>query len=329
MHAKLDGMRLFHVDAFTRTRFTGNPACVVLDADHGDDARLAALAREYPHAEVVFVLAATAPDHDCVLRFFNSRKEMPFVGHATIAAHAVLYTIGRRGPGVLRQRSGTGIIAVSARAEPRGSVAPTIEFRQGLPELSAPLAEAACARVAAALGVPKKALHNALPPTIARKGSTRLLLPVASAEVLDALAPDFDALMALGTELGAEGFFAFTQAPGARDAPGDPDRGGALGALWAATESRMFCPALGIDEDPVSGNAHAMLAAYLWHHGRLDASVWGFRGRQGRRMGRPGEVRVSLDVAGGELLAARIAGQAIIVSIEDPAAGSAARDART
>ena len=31
----------------------------------------------------------------------------------------------------------------------------------------------------------------------------------------------------------------------------------------------MFCPALGIPEDPVSGNAHAMLAAYLWELGQF------------------------------------------------------------
>ena len=29
------------------------------------------------------------------------------------------------------------------------------------------------------------------------------------------------------------------------------------------TESRMFVPALGIPEDPVSGNAHGMLGVYL------------------------------------------------------------------
>jgi PhzF family phenazine biosynthesis protein len=294
-------MRLFHVDAFTRARFTGNPACVVLDAEDCDDAGLATIARAYPHAETAFVLAATAPDHDCVLRFFNARKEMPFVGHATIAAHAVLHAVGRRGSGVLRQRSGTGIIAVSATAE-RDDTAPTIEFRQGLPALSPPLAGAARAQVAAALGVPPEALDHDLPPLIARKGSTRLLLPLADLETLNALAPDYEALVALGLEIGAEGFFAFAQAGG------------------AATDARMFCPALGIDEDPVSGNAHAMLAAYLWHFGRLDAGASGFLGRQGRAMGRPGEVRVRLEIAAGELVAVGIGGEAVIVSIEDLAA---------
>src|ERR1019366_1229134 len=105
-------LRIFQVDAFTRTRFTGNPAVVVLDADGLNDATLAAIAREFAHAEVAFVCAATAPDHDVRLRFFNTRKEAPFVGHATVAAHAVLLALGRRGMGLFRQYSGTGVIDV-------------------------------------------------------------------------------------------------------------------------------------------------------------------------------------------------------------------------
>src|ERR1700693_6075055 len=108
-------LRIFQVDAFTATRFTGNPATVVLDADGQSDATLLAVAREFSHAEVAFVLAANGPDHDVRLRFFSARKEMPFVGHATVAAHAVLLALGRRGNGAYRQHSGTGIIEVTAR----------------------------------------------------------------------------------------------------------------------------------------------------------------------------------------------------------------------
>src|ERR1700704_3268435 len=107
-------LRIFQVDAFTATRFTGNPATVVLDADGQSDATLLAIAREFSHAEVVFVSAATGPDHDVRLRFFNARKEMPFVGHATVAAHSVLLALGRRPVGAYRQHSGTGIIEVAA-----------------------------------------------------------------------------------------------------------------------------------------------------------------------------------------------------------------------
>src|SRR4029077_19174317 len=137
MRAKLltlaaeDYLRIFQVDAFTRTRFTGNPAAVVLDADGQTEATLMSIAREFAQSEVAFISAATAGDHDIRLRFFNPRKEAPFVGHATVAAHAVLLALGRRGEGVVRQHSGTGIIEVRVR-EPRGKM---IDFRQTVSEL--------------------------------------------------------------------------------------------------------------------------------------------------------------------------------------------------
>jgi PhzF family phenazine biosynthesis protein len=293
-------LRIFQVDAFTSTRFTGNPATVVLDADGQSDATLLAVAGEFSHAEVAFVFAANGPDHDVRLRFFNARKEAPFVGHATVAAHAVLLTLGRRGAGACRQHSGTGIIEVNAQVDQAAAGAQSlIEFRQAVPELDPPLPFKTTLRVAEALRLPATQLHEIMPARIAHKGSSRLLVPIADARQLDALAPNVDTLLSLGTELGTEGFFVF-----ALDRNSDE----------LSTESRMFCPALGIPEDPVSGNAHAMLAAYLWDLGQFGKNSTTFIGRQGRQMKRPGEVNVKLEIDQGALVAAHIGGAAVIVS---------------
>ncbi|HEX3604154.1 MAG TPA: PhzF family phenazine biosynthesis isomerase [Steroidobacteraceae bacterium] len=293
-------MRIFQVDAFTATRFTGNPAIVVLDADGQSDVTLQAVAREFAHAEVAFVLAADAADHDVRLRFFNARKESPFVGHATVAAHAVLLALGRRGTGVCRQHSGTGIVEVGAQVEPRATgTEPVIEFRQTMPELDAPLPFKTTLRVAEALKLPATQLHEVMPARIARKGSSRLLVPIADHRMLENLAPNFETLLSLGSELGTEGFFLFA-------VNRDSDE------IW--TESRMFCPALGLPEDPVSGNAHAMLAAYLWDLGQFGKKSTTFIGRQGYQMKRPGQVRVRLEVDKGSMIAAHIAGTATIIS---------------
>jgi PhzF family phenazine biosynthesis protein len=301
MRAKLpslvaeDHLRIFQVDAFTRTRFTGNPAAVVLDADGQADATLMSIAREFAQTEVAFVSAATAGDHDIRLRFFNSRKEAPFVGHATVAAHAVLLALGRRGEGVIRQHSGTGIIEVRVHEQD----GPRIEFRQNTPELDAPLPFKTTLRVAEALRLPATQLHEVMPARIAHRGSSRLLLPVADSRALEALAPNSDTLLTLGKELKLDGFFVF-----AVNRSHDE----------FSTDSRMFCPALGIPEDPVSGNAHAMLAAYLWELGQFGKNVTSFTGRQGRQMNRPGEVSVKLEIVDGSLVAAHIGGAAVIVS---------------
>jgi PhzF family phenazine biosynthesis protein len=293
-------LRIFQVDAFTATRFTGNPAIVVLDADGQNEATLSAVAREFSHAEVAFVFAADAADHDVRLRFFNSRKEAPFVGHATVAAHTVLLALGRRTLGICRQQCGVGIVEVSAQVEPRASgTESVIEFRQTAPELEAPLPFKTTLRVAEALKLPATQLHDVMPARIARKGSSRLLVPIADHRHLEQLAPNFDTLMVLGSELNTEGFFLFA-------VNRDSDE------IW--TESRMFCPALGIPEDPASGNAHAMLAAYLWDLGQFGKKSTTFIGRQGYQMKRPAQIRVRLEIDKGSMVAAHIAGTATIIS---------------
>jgi PhzF family phenazine biosynthesis protein len=295
-------VRIFQVDAFTDERFSGNPATVVLDADGQSEAAMSAIAREFSHAEVAFVSAANAPDHDVRLRFFNARKEAPFVGHATIAAHAVMLALGRRSPAPVRQASGTGIIEVRIREAPAGTRrGPLIEFRQTAPELDNPLPFKTTLRVAEALKLPATSLHEILPARIARKGSSRLLVPVAGAAALDLLAPNADTLLSLGQELGADGFFVFAVNKGA-----GPDE--------LTTESRMFCPAIGIPEDPASGNGHVMLASYLFEIGQFGKHASGFVGMQGRHIGRPSRIEVRLEMEDGTLAAAHVGGCAVIVS---------------
>ena len=53
------------------------------------------------------------------------------------------------------------------------------------------------------------------------------------------------------------------------------------------TEARMFCPAIGVPEDAVSGNAHGMLGVFLVRHRLLAArdGIARFLGLQGRALG--------------------------------------------
>ncbi len=56
--------RLFHVDAFTRQRFCGNPAIVVLDADDLSEEEMQTIATEV-NGETAFVLEAERPITTC------------------------------------------------------------------------------------------------------------------------------------------------------------------------------------------------------------------------------------------------------------------------
>ena len=77
----------------------------------------------------------------------------------------------------------------------------------------------------------------------------------------------------------------------------------------------MFAPAIGILEDPVTGNANGPLGAYLVKHGLVehDNSLFSFTGAQGEAIGRSGTVDVKVKIENGQPVQVKIGGKAIIV----------------
>lgn len=289
--------RLFHVDAFTRERFCGNPARVVLDADHLSDEQMQAVANE-ANGETAFVLSAESGDHDLQLRFFTPDHEVPFVGHVTVAAHYVLAKQGRRGGGIVRQRSAAGIAEVEA-TEVDGDY--RISLSISPPSLGPILPEHHRSQVLDALGISSPYLNEECPLQILTKGGSRLLIGLRSTELLASLKPDMLELSRLTPHIGAEGYFVF--------ALENTD------AAHFTTVSRMFCPAIGIPEDPVSGNAHGMLGTYLIAHNIAPArkGLFNFRGYQGQSVKRPGMVDVEVSSTGSVAQSVRISGDAVIL----------------
>lgn len=290
--------RLFHVDAFTRERFCGNPAIVVLDAEVLTDDELQVIAREIGGQEVTFVLASDAPDHEVELRFFSPRREDTFVGHATVAAHYARAIANGVPKGVVRQKSGNSIYEIEVTG--RGQ-ALRVSIHQGPATFGPVVREDRRGPVLDALGISSSSLHPDCPMQVMSKANSRLLIGLKSPEVLASLQPDMAALLHLTPHVGADGFFVFAFVPGS-----DP----------LTTESRMFCPVIGIPEDPVSGNAHGMLGVYLLQQGLLTAAdgTARFVGHQGRFVDRPGTVDVEVTAAAGKrATGVRVTGDAVIV----------------
>jgi PhzF family phenazine biosynthesis protein len=288
--------RLFHVDAFTRERFTGNPAIVVLDADDLTEEQMQTIATEV-NGETAFVLEAEAADHDMQVKFFTPRHPVPFVGHATIAAQYVRAKADGRPSGRLRQRTGAGIVGIEVN-EVDGDY--RIAVTQNPPSLGPIIPDHHRRQVLNALGISSPTLHVDCPLQILAKGGARLLIGLQSPDLLDTLKPDFEELARLTSHVGAEGYFVFALT----EEDGKP-----------GTVSRMFVPALGIREDPVSGNAHGMLGVYLVNHGLMTPKEGRvvFRGRQGMWMRRPGVVEVEVESSGRVAQSVRIVGDAVIV----------------
>ncbi len=79
--------------------------------------------------------------------------------------------------------------------------------------------------------------------------------------------------------------------------------------------SRMFAPAIGIPEDPVTGNGNGPLGAYLVHHRLVEhgGESLAFTALQGRALGRPGRVKVQVDIRDAEPALVRVGDEAVIV----------------
>jgi PhzF family phenazine biosynthesis protein len=295
-----NSVRVFQVDAFTSRRFSGNPAGVVLDADRLTAADMQALARELNNGDTAFLLQPDANDHDLRVRFFTPRREAAFVGHATLAAHAVLAALKlepRR-----RQKQSSGIVEVDSIS---GAWPPRIAIHLPAPKLQRLLDERELSAVLEALTLTRADLDAQCPAMLGGDSSTRVMLGVQHGTTLARLRPDLARLTVLSGELGAPGFFLFSRQPSLPD---------------VSSEARMFCPALGFPEDPVSGNAHALLGAYLLQHrliGPATAAVAGttleFSGAQGHHMGRPGRITVVLNLQRDRLESVSILGEAVVV----------------
>jgi predicted PhzF superfamily epimerase YddE/YHI9 len=78
----------YHVDAFARAPFAGNPAAVVLLEDWLADAVLQRMAAEHNLSETAF-LVRRGSRHE--LRWFTPTVEVDLCGHATLAAAHVLF----------------------------------------------------------------------------------------------------------------------------------------------------------------------------------------------------------------------------------------------
>lgn len=263
--------RLYQVDAFTRVRFTGNPAGVVSGADGLTEGRMQSIARELNNSETAFVFQSDATDHDHQVRFFTPSCEVPVCGHATLAAHYVLAHEKRLQSCVLRMKCAAGIFPINVVAE-NGDY--RVYMQQQPPRFMGTPSSSLMRQVCQALGSSPDDLDPRCPPQVVTTGHGKLLIGLQTVETLDSLRPHMMRLADLSPSVGANGYFVFTL---------DAREPGIL------AEARMFAPAIGITEDPVTGNGNGPLGAYVVKHSLVphDGKELSFAVRQGQTMIRP------------------------------------------
>ncbi|WP_049579242.1 PhzF family phenazine biosynthesis protein [Streptomyces sp. SBT349] len=244
-------MRLRIIDAFTDRPFAGNPAavCLLTSDDWPEEAWMQRVAAELNLSETAF--AHPLPDGgeaDWALRWFTPTVEANLCGHATLAtAHALREDGAIAGDGaVVRFASRGG--PLTARVREDGSL--TLDFPA-----------AACVEAPAPEGL-AEAL-GAEPAAVLSTGRLAHLVAVLPEETgVRTLAPDLAALERMSRGAGV-------RAVTAPAAASDPGRGYDF-------VSRVFAPAAGIPEDPVTGSAHTALAPY-WSARLRRGDLTGFQ----------------------------------------------------
>ncbi|WP_305804418.1 PhzF family phenazine biosynthesis protein [Stenotrophomonas sp. YIM B06876] len=261
--------RFLQLDVFAARAGTGNPLGVIVDSDGLDAAAMQALAAWLNLSETIFFLPAdTGADYH--IRIFTPKAELPFAGHPSVGAAWAAVELGLATPdedGRLVQQCAAGRLPVRVRGGRR--------FR----ELHVRSPQAQRRDTAAGSLPPGLAAlaHPEQPPVLWNNGPDWWVLETGSEAGLRHYSPETAAIATLpGT--GKLAVFA----PAAR-----PD----VGYQYVV---RAFAPGVGINEDPVTGSANALVAAHLLAQGRLRPGAQ-YRASQGRELGRNGEVHVQVD----------------------------------
>jgi PhzF family phenazine biosynthesis protein len=225
-------VELFHLDAFTDRPFTGNPAAVCLLDQVLPASLMRKIAGEINLSETAFILPIDG-DHANATRFrirwFTPLVEVNLCGHATLAtAAAIFMEMGNPAERIFFE-SKSGPLTAS-----RSTNGFTLDFPSNPPH---------------PCRVPAGILEG-LGLTDGKTGwlseeAEMLLVPLETYEEVRSLSPDYRQLLAVSERNGAQGVIVTAPGPECFDFC-----------------SRYFGPWEGINEDPVTGSAHTVLAPY-------------------------------------------------------------------
>jgi PhzF family phenazine biosynthesis protein len=222
------------------------------------------------------------------VRFFTPTCEVPSCSHATTAAHYV--RAKKPGiTGVVRQLCGAGVLSIESTQTGNDC---EVYMRQAMPEFL-DVYNNTIPEILDALGLSNDPLDRRCPVEVVSTGHSKVLIGVRDSDVLNALSPGDEHRMRISKSIGCNGYFLFTLHPD---------------DLSHFSEARMFAPAIGIKEDPVTGNGNGPLGAYLVRHGLVlhHGSVVRFTSLQGRAMGRPGVAEVEVQIANGNPVSVKV-----------------------
>ena len=256
--------------AFTVDGRGGNPAGLVLDAGGLDAAQMQAVAADVGYSETAFLVPRPDEANVYDVRYFSPKREVPFCGHATIAAAIAL---AERSPSAeLIFHTPAGFVSVTTFQHDRGET--VAELTSVAPRVSEPDRDLV-RRVLAALRWSPEDLDPEYPVRLANAGSEHLVVVTKTRERLADLDYDFDALaklMRLHELITVQ-------------------------LVWPESKkcyhSRNPFAGSGVVEDPATGASAAAFGGYLRELGVIGETA-SFTIIQGVDLGQPSELNVSV-----------------------------------
>lgn len=296
------GLDYYILDVFTERVFGGNPLAVVTEADNLTPAEMQAIAREFNLSETVFVLKPTSPGHSAKVRIFTPLREIPFAGHPTLGAAALLAEL--RTPVVNGERD-----AIIALEEEVGSVRVGVRLRSGaaafaefdapkVPSKPEPLGDPDETAAAVGLIASEVGFENHK-PMLVRDSNIFAYVPVANLDAIAKLRVTAAHWGRAFSDRGAVGVYVYTRQ-----------------CVRAVSHfhARMFAPDLGVPEDPATGSAAIGFARVVHAFDGLGDGTHKRIIEQGLEINRPSSIGLIITVKGGEMEGVRIGGHVVRVA---------------
>ena len=231
--------KVLRLAAFSDGDTGGNPAGVVVAAQHPSPEEMQRIAAEVGFSETAFAQPMPGSETGYRVRYFSPESEVPFCGHATIALGAVLAR--EKGDGIFHLQLNDAAITVEGRRQGELYIAAL----QSPPTRSAPAPAELAQEFLDLFGYAAAELDPRIPPAIAHAGANHFVIGLATRKALARMKYDLDAGRLL---MNLEGVVTVVLA-------------------WAESD-RLFhtrnpFASGGVYEDPATGAGTAALAGYL------------------------------------------------------------------
>ena len=224
---------VYQVDAFTSTACKGNPAAVCLVDNMLEERVMQDIAAEMNLSETAFVQtlgeAGSQGSGYYFIRWFTPVTEVPLCGHATLAASKVIFDcLGFSGERLLFDSAGGRL---ESRRHAKGF---TLDFPADRPVEPGPSSD-----ILEAMGIGR------YKDIVYGSSTQKLVIRLCSGAEVRRLSPDFEKMKSVKVCFPVKGVGVTAEGEKCYD-----------------IISRYFNPWAGVNEDPVTGSVHTVLAPY-------------------------------------------------------------------